>query len=373
MSSVFGHLKRHPIIYGLLLIVIGLLVFVYIRSLTPYGRMDYRAAFSQTLLSFDHTVKPDPDVDFELSGPVNLFYALSMALPDEDVARVEDVSFPGLGDDPAVKGRLYWPEGYEEGDAPLPFIIYYHGGGFAVGSVDIFDDVTRSLANATDSIVLSVDYRLAPVSPYPDGINDAYAGLLWAAKNASRLGADPDRLMVGGDSAGGNFAAVISLRARDENGPKLAGQLLYYPVVDLSGKIYPSAEKFAEGFGSSKKQGAAFQKAYLSHVKDRRDPYISPYYAKSLAGLPPALVITAEFDTLADQGRIYAERLKDSGVSTTFREYDGIVHGFMSIRFYTQRQDALELTDRFIKELPAAKQDGDGDAHASEQPKDADS
>lgn len=347
-------MKKRYVAAGIaLLLLAGVALLTWRWTHTPYGRLDWRAALSLHLMTFDVTFQPDPDVDFELTLPINLLYPLSMALPAEAVAKVEDVAIPaGEAGGRSIPARVYRPEGVASGAAP-PVIVYYHGGGFVTGSVDIFDALTRALANATSSVVVSVDYRLAPAHPYPAAVDDAYAALVWVAAQAADLGADPARVLVGGDSAGGNLAAVMALRARDEGGPALAGQLLYYPATDNTGHSYESARNFTDGYALSREGVAAFRRAYSGHVQDRSDPYLSPLRAASHADLPPALIVTAGFDPLTDSARAYVRRLRDAGVPTVHAHYPTVFHGFMSIRFFPQRRDALERTAGFLREHAA--------------------
>jgi acetyl esterase len=331
-----------------LAVVAGLACLTWRWTFTPHGRLDWRAALSLRLLTFDYTFQPDPDVDFELTLPINLLYPLSMILPNEAVGGIEKISIPAEGR--SIPARVYRPKSAGSDGAPLPAIVYYHGGGFVTGSVKIFDDLTRTLANATSSLVVSVDYRLAPAHPYPAAVDDAYAAFAWVAENAWTLGADPGRVSVGGDSAGGNLAAVVSLRARDGGGPKVAAQLLYYPKTDMAGD-HESDRTFADGYALSREGTNAFQRAYAGHVGDLRDPYLSPLHAESHAGLPPALVVTAGFDPLTDGAKAYVARLRDAGVPTTHAHYPTVFHGFMSIRFFPQRRDAFERTAEFLDAL----------------------
>jgi len=319
---------------------------------TDHGPLDWRAAWSLHLLTFDYTFQPDPRADFEITLPINLVYPLSMALPYERVAKVEDVEIPD--GDRRIAARVYWPGEPARGEAPPPVIVYYHGGGFTVGSVETFEELARSLANATGAIVVSVEYRLAPVDPYPAAADDAYAAAVWAAAAAAELGGDPASLFVCGDSAGGNLAAVTALRARDLGAPALAGQLLYYPGTDFVRRDYESMRTFVDGYGLSSEGANAFQEAYAGHVADKSDPYLSPLRAKSHAGLPPALVVTAGFDPLTDAASLYAERLSDAGVRVEHDHYPTVFHGFMSIRFFPQRRAALERTGEFVRGVVAA-------------------
>lgn len=333
----------------LLVAVIAVVIAGFRWSNTPYGELDYRAALSLNLLSFEVDYKPEEDMDFSFKLPVNLIYGLSGLLPKENVSKTEDIQIPAEGIE--IPARIYWPENMADLSEPPPVLVYYHGGGFVVGSVEIFDALTRSLANITQSIVVSVDYRLAPKHPFPAAVDDAYAALQWAADNAARLGGDPDLLVIGGDSAGGNLSAVTALRAVKESGPKLSAHIMYYPATDLTDKAYPSMENFLDGYGLSSAAKEAFNEAYIGHVEDRTDPYLSPLYADSLAGLPPALILTAGFDPLTDSANAYAERLKEDGVNVTLKNYPSTIHGFMSIDLFSQQQQGLEETRAFLKRV----------------------
>jgi acetyl esterase len=242
------------------------------------------------------------------------------APPPPPVASVADVSAG------AIPARLYRPSA----GGGLPIIVYFHGGGWVVGSVAGSEATCRRLANASGCAVLSVEYRLAPEHPFPAAVDDTYAATRWAAANASALGCDPDRLAVAGDSAGGNLAAVVCLMARDAGTPRIARQLLIYPVIDARAG-YPSYADNAEGPGLTGAAMAWFVRHYAPSPADREDPRVSPILARSHAGLPPAMVITAEYDPLRDEGEAYAERLRAAGVPVDARRYDGMTHGFWGL------------------------------------------
>src|SRR5438093_13283858 len=232
----------------------------------------------------------------------------------EAVARVENRALPGpLGEIPV---RVYTPEGR----APFPVLVYFHGGGWVIGSLETHDGICRHLANAAGAVVVSVDYRLAPEHPFPASGEDAYAATRWAADNAASFGGDPRRVAVGGDSAGGNLAAVVSLMARDRGGPPLVFQLLVYPVTDFSFDT-PSYSENAEGYLLSAESMRWFWGHYLADPADGKHPHASPLQAENVRGLPPALVITAEYDPLRDEGEAYAARLKQAGVPVTVSRY----------------------------------------------------
>jgi acetyl esterase len=253
----------------------------------------------------------------------------------QPVARVKDHRVPGQGGE--IPLRLYHPGG----DEPLPAVVFFHGGGWVVGNIETHDGYCRALAHAAGVIVASVDYRLAPEHPFPAGVEDAYAATCWVAKHASQLGADPKRLVVAGDSAGGNLAAAVALMARDRGGPTLALQLLIYPITDCNFET-PSYRDNAEGYFLTRETMIWFWKHYLPSEADRRQAYASPLRAASLRGLPPALVLTAEYDPLRDEGEAYAQRLTDAGVSTKLIRYDGMIHGFVRrLRIFQAARTAL--------------------------------
>jgi acetyl esterase len=208
--------------------------------------------------------------------------------------------------------------------------VYFHGGGWVVGSVAISDPFCRVLANASGCAVLSVEYRLAPEDRYPAAANDSYAATRWAAERAADLDIDATRIAVGGSSAGGNLAAVVALMARDQGAPPIAFQLLHVPITDHDFGT-PSYRMNARGFGLTLAGMRWFWDHYAPDAKLRDEPYASPLRASDLSGLPPAHVVTAEFDPLRDEGKAYAARLVEAGVKTTYAEYPGMVHGFTSM------------------------------------------
>jgi len=241
-----------------------------------------------------------------------------------EVARVENRRLPGPGYDIPV--RLYTPAGA----GPFPILVWFHGGGWVIGDLDMADPTARHLSVGAGCVVISVDYRLAPETKFPGAADDCYAATQWAATHATQLNGDPDRLAVGGDSAGGNLAAVVSLMARDRSGPGLVFQLLVYPVTqrDYTTSSYQS---YAEGYLLSRDSMRWYWDHYLHHPADASNPYAAPLLAQDLRGLPPALVITAECDPLCDEGAAYARRLREAGVSTTYSCYDGMIHGFFGM------------------------------------------
>ncbi len=222
--------------------------------------------------------------------------------------------------------RVYRPSG----DRPLPVLVYFFGGGWVLGTIDTADGIARTLANSAGCLVVVPGYRLAPEHPFPASIEDCYAAVRWVADTAAELGADPDRIAVGGDSAGGNLAAATTLIAQEAGDLTLAGQLLVYPNTDQLADD-ESMRDNADPFLFNHHSVAWYRKHYLIDPDDAENPLASPLRAETLKGLPPALVITAEYDPLRDQGERYAKRLADDAVPVTLARYDGMVHGFFAM------------------------------------------
>jgi acetyl esterase len=241
----------------------------------------------------------------------------------EPVHEVAELTMTGPDGDMPL--RLYRPASWR----PLPALLYFFGGGWVLGTIDTADGVSRSLANSTGALVIVAGYRLAPEHPFPAAIDDCYAALRWVAGHADEVGADPARLAVGGDSAGGNLAAGVTLLARSD-GPPLVGQLLVYPNTDQLADD-ESMRAADDPFLFNRHSVAWYRQHYLADAGDAANPLASPLRAESLAGLPPALVITAEYDPLRDQGEAYARRLSDAGVQVELSRYPGTAHGFFTM------------------------------------------
>ena len=288
--------------------------------------------------SFEEMTLPDIQA-FRAAMPSGL----GLAGPGDPVARVEDRK---IG---SVPVRIYWPssEEHAQNGAPrervpgspggargalcasepnLAVVLYFHGGGWVFGNPDWVDTPCRSLANRSGAIVISVDYRLAPEHRYPSAVEDSFAVTSYVAEHAAEFGADPARISVMGDSAGGNMAAVVAQMARDRKGPPIAFQVLIYPCVDYLDQS-PSMTEFAEGHFLTGSAMKWFWGQYAG-AEQAREVSLSPQCAEDLQGLPRALVITAECDPLRDQGEIYAQRLRAAGVDSSVKRYDGMIHGF---------------------------------------------
>ena len=256
-----------------------------------------------------------------------------------DMHRVDDRTIPGPAGEIPV--RIYIPA---HGD-PMPLLVYFHGGGWVQGDLDGSDLPLRKIANHACCVVVSVDYRLAPEHRFPAAIDDCFAATEWAAEHAADLGADPTRIAVGGASAGGNLAAAVALLARERGGPALTHQALIYPVTNHAFDT-PSYESNADGYSLTKRSMQWYWDHYLG--RDGGDWRASPAQAKDLSGLPPALVVTAEFDPLCDEGEAYAERLRQAGVPVICTRYDGQIHGFFNM------PEAIDDGERAIAEVGEA-------------------
>lgn len=252
--------------------------------------------------------------------------------PPPEVGRVEDRVIEGATGDPMAI-RITWPAEVPARSGPVPgrpVVVYLHGGGWVLCGLDTHDHLVRELANAVDAVVVAVDYRLAPEHPFPAAVEDAWVAIHYVAEHAAELGGDPGRLAVAGDSAGGNLAAVMALRCRDEAGPPLAFQLLICPVTDadLDRASYHQPEEFQF---LTRAHMEWYWERYVDDPDLRRDPWCAPLRAGDLSGLPPAYVATAEHDPLRDEGLAYAERLAEAGCTVEHRCFEGLAHGFSNV------------------------------------------
>ena len=263
------------------------------------------------------------------------------------VASVQDRTVPGAAGD--IAARVYRPEG----TGPVPTVVYLHGGGYVIGNLDTHDNMCREICRGTQAVVVSVDYRLAPEHPFPAGIEDALAATKWIVAHAREFGGK-DIVAVAGDSAGGNFSAVITQQLRDAGTP-LAAQFLIYPAVDHAEAVYASAEENAKGYFLEADTMAWFYNHYAAHVSNPMDPLLAPLQAASLAGLPPAVIVTAEFDPLRDQGAAYAEGLRAAGGQVELIQGPGMIHGFFDMGRWSPGAQAIITTSiaRFAALLKA--------------------
>jgi acetyl esterase len=245
-----------------------------------------------------------------------------------ELEKVQPIAIPS----PAgpIPARIYTPKNLRKADGLAPCLVFFHGGGWVIGDLDSHDVVCRKLADEGELIVVSVDYRLAPEHKFPAAVDDAIAATRWIAEHAKQHGIDASRLMVGGDSAGGNLAAVVAIAARDGNGPDIAGQVLIYPAIDFA-MTHPSHREPETSILLTHSVILWFRDHYLNGVADVHDWRASPARAKTLIGLPPAYVLTAGADPLRDEGEEYARRLTEAGVPVTYRHFPGQFHGFFTM------------------------------------------
>ncbi len=276
----------------------------------------------------------------------------SIAFPpaaDAIISRTEERGVPRAGGEIPV--RLYWPEA----EGPLPITVYMHGGGYVVGDLDTQDMIARALCAWAESIVVSVDYRLAPEHPFPAGLEDAFAAFRWAAEHGTELGGDPDRLALAGDSAGGNFACAIALMVSEEGGPQARAVINIYGPCNCPEAETPSALEFADGPLLTQDDVSWFWEQYLSDPAQAEDYRASPVRAASHAGLPPHFVATAECDPSRDDAELFAAKLVDAGVTVEMKRYPGMVHGFASwVGFLPGAREALKDAAAFLKAHCAA-------------------
>jgi acetyl esterase len=242
----------------------------------------------------------------------------------EPIGAVEERTIPGAAEE--MPARIYTPPGR----GSFPILVYFHGGGWVIGNLEAYDSTCRALTNAAGCIVVAMEYRLAPEHKFPAAPEDCYAALQWVAAHAAAIGGDPTRLAIGGDSAGGNLTAVVAQMVRDRGGPSLVYQLLVYPVTDYNFDTASYREN-ADGYLLTKDAMVWFWNHYLRSAADGSNLLASPLRAQNLRGLPPALILTAEFDPLRDEGEAYAARLREAGVPVTLTRYNGMIHGFFSL------------------------------------------
>lgn len=313
--------------------------------------MDEPAPEAQALLDMIDAVPRPPTYALSVeSAREALEQLFADADPFVEVGDVTDFAIEGPAGDVPV--RLYTPDG--DGDGPLPLLVYYHGGGWVLGSLDSADAVCRALCDRSDWAVLSVNYRHAPEHPFPAPLNDAYAAYEWAVEYADTAGADPGRVAVGGSSAGGNLTAGVTLRARDDGLQLPAHQVLIYPAVASHAvHEFDSYEENAEGYFLERDSMDWFYERYVQDAAHVRNEYLAPLLCDDLSGLPSASVLTAGFDPLRDEGRAYADRLEADGVDVSRHHYEGMIHGFVSL------PDVLDAGDDALTALAADLGDAD--------------
>lgn len=293
---------------------------------------------ARSLLDAMAKLETPPVTQMTLAEARESYRRLASLQEVEEVSRVDDRLVPGPAGDIPV--RVYTPADAVTGESGV--LLWFHGGGWTIGDLETADPTCRALANRSAAVVVSVEYRLAPDHPAPAALDDCLTTLMWTVENGELLGVDVSKVAVGGDSAGGNLAALVCHRVRDEFGPDIDYQLLVYPVTDLT-MSQPSMEENADGYLLTRDTMAWFVRGYLGDA-DPKSGSVSPLHADSFAGLPPAMVVTAEFDPLRDEGDAYAEALRDAGVPVEHLRYDGQIHEFW--RMGAMLDDGADALDR---------------------------
>lgn len=267
----------------------------------------------------------------------------------EHPENVFDVSFDGPAGEQSI--RVYRPQSAE----PLPVLFYFFGGGFVAGSLKTSDSICRVLATMTPCVVFSVDYRLAPEHPFPAALDDCYAAIRWVAEHGSEFGADSRRMAVAGDSSGGNLAAVMALMARDNDGPRISAQVLVYPPLRNpppdGAALTKSMRENIDPMFFNAQLNTWYWSYYLAESADGDSPYASPLKAADHSGLPPTMVVSAEYCPLLDENKAYVRALARAGVAVEFHRYDGLPHGFLTVAALLDRaRDAFGLIARFLRQ-----------------------
>ena len=269
----------------------------------------------------------DPEVQFlpatEARALVHSRYE-KLDLPLKEVESITDFSVPGPGGDLLL--RVYTPNG----TGPFPVLVFIHGGGWVLFRPKHYDSVCTHLCAGASCIVVSVDYRLSPETKFPGALDDCMEALRWVSLHAGSVNGDPSRIIISGDSAGGNLTAAVALRNRDENGPKLLAQVLIYPATAWYEPATDSFKEFADGFSLTAASLVWFWDQYLGSNEMCTNPYVVPMNAGDHGGLPEALVLVSGYDPLRDEGILYAEKLEHTGVKTTLLDYESMIHGFLS-------------------------------------------
>mgnify|MGYP001819476985 CR=1 FL=1 len=271
----------------------------------------------------------------DLSPPVD---------PALTARQTKNLKIPGPKSEIPVK--FYYPDG----DSPYPVVVYFHGGGWVIGDLKTHNAICHALTKTSGCLVMAVDYRLAPENKYPAASEDAYAALCWVADNADSIQADANRIAVVGESAGGTLAAVVSMMIRDRGGPQIGLQVLVYPVTN-HGFNTPSYLEYAEGYILTREIMKWFWNHHLKNENESDLPYVSPLRAENFGKLPPAFVVTAEYDPLRDEGEAYAHRLQEAGVKVKLSRYDGMIHGFFRMTSRVDRaREALDEVSLMLRD-----------------------
>ncbi|WP_229720093.1 alpha/beta hydrolase [Oceanobacillus neutriphilus] len=262
----------------------------------------------------------------------------------EPVNKIVNRNIQGPGGNIPI--RIY---NYSRDTERQPVMVFFHGGGFVTGNLETHDYICRAITNRAECVVVSVDYRLAPEHQFPAAVEDCYAATQWISQHATELNIDPSRIAVGGDSSGGNLATVVSYQAKQKGSPKLICQMLLYPLTQFSFDTVSRREN-GKGYVLTKKALKYYRKHYLKTLEEAKNPFASPLLIDDVSNLPPAIIVTAEYDPLRDEGEAYGKRLKEAGVPVTLTRYNGVIHGFVAMAaFLKQGKNALEETTVLLR------------------------
>lgn len=332
------------IVFILFLLGMGLMVNAWTR--TPHGRLDVKLALFLKYLELARVDLFEKDRSIAESRALSAKGGDTLQTKPVPIRDIHDRTISGPSG--PVQIRVY----SDSKESDLPVVIYCHGGGWVLGSLDSHDNTCRAIAKSSNVVVINVDYRLAPEHPFPSPLEDVYSALVWVKENADQLGGDPGKIFIAGDSAGANLAAAAAIEARKSEGPSIAGQILIYPVTDLSNFDTDSYGAFAKGYYLTLAYMEKFRDCYVPNQADRANPLVSPLLEKDLSNLPPALVVTAQFDMLRDEGEAYARRLEEAGGSIRHIQVPGVIHGFMKMdRILSQPNDVFLEINAFISRI----------------------
>lgn len=327
----------------LILVITGFFIVNAWRQ-TNYGRLDtgFALMFRYNKYLNRHSFKNMPVNKIREYTDKNLTKWSSRVIPYDNIKNIKIVTASS-----EIPVRIYTPNN----DRIFPVIIYSHGGGWVGGSIDDYDNICRKLSKNTNAIVISVGYRLAPENPFPVGLYDVYNVLQWTYENAETIKGDKKNIAVAGDSAGGNYSAVISQMARNKSGPHITCQVLIYPSTNIYELNSRTWSYFENDFNLSKEDMEKYISLYVPRKEDRKNPYASPLLAENFTKLPSALIITAEFDPLRDDGEVYGEKLKGAGVDVIISRYKGVMHGFINMDKISEKADeALNQVSSYLQE-----------------------
>ncbi|WP_239256180.1 alpha/beta hydrolase [Listeria ilorinensis] len=336
------------VIASVVLLPLAIIFFIYKKAA---GKRDFIPEAVENLddaaQEFVKKTAPLSDVDARYKY-IRLAQKAAPSAKNIEIGEIENKKIEGPGG--KIPLRIYTPAS----EGPYEIIVYFHGGGFVTGSIQHSDEIARRLVQATGARVISVDYRLAPENPFPAATQDAYAALLWVNSHNTSLRAKSKDIIVAGDSAGGNLAAVVSQLAKAKGTPTISKQILLYPPTDIFSRdasvLYPSMDHFSEGYVLTKESLDKYFKLYLSKASDHKyDPLVAPIRSKDLSGLPKAFVVTAEFDPLRDQGEAYARKMKDAGVPVFVKRFEKVPHDFLATNS-AATEETYELIREFLAE-----------------------